>query len=147
MNRLTNYCGKWIKHCGWYPDKKLRLWDSRKGRWTGTNPHGRYELITPGANIGYLDGDILHYSYYDISSHIKKVNFFTDVAAKSYLIKGKKSSFFKILFSPLGRFFRCYLIKRGFLDGYYGFTISVISSYAAFLKYAKLKQLQEKYYM
>jgi glycosyltransferase involved in cell wall biosynthesis len=44
MNRLTNYCGRWIRHGGWYPDRKLRLWDRRKGRWTGVNPHDRFEL-------------------------------------------------------------------------------------------------------
>ena len=46
MNRLTNYCGKWVHHSGWYPDTKLRLWDSRKGQWAGVNPHDKYELTT-----------------------------------------------------------------------------------------------------
>ena len=60
MNRLTNYCGHWVKHCGWYPDKKLRLWDSRKGHWTGINPHDKYELFEGDKNTGQLKGDILH---------------------------------------------------------------------------------------
>lgn len=143
MNRLTNYCGKWIKHCGWYPDKKLRLWDSRKGHWTGTNPHDRYELIDPNASIGHLKGDIIHYSCDTISDHVKQVNYFTDIAAKAYLTKGKRSNLAKMLLSALARFIRCYFIRLGFLDGYYGFVISVISSCAALLKYAKLKELQE----
>lgn len=142
FNRLTNYCGKWIKHCGWYPDKKLRLWDSRKGMWKGINPHDRYELTT--SSIKHINEDILHYSYYSISDHIKQVNYFTDIAARAALDEGKKSSLFKILMSPVVKFLRDYFFKRGFLDGYYGLVISVISSHATFLKYAKIKQLQQK---
>lgn len=141
FNRLTNYCGKWIKHCGWYPDKKLRLWDSRKGSWQGTNPHDRYELDSH--NIQHINQDVLHYSYYTISDHIKQVNYFTDIAAKAAVKEGKTSSVFKILFNPCLKFFRDYIFKMGILDGYYGFVISMISSHATFLKYAKIKQLQQ----
>ena len=66
FNRLTNYCGKWIEHCGWYPDKKLRLWDSRLGEWTGINPHDRYEMKDE-AKLQFINGDLLHYSYYTSS--------------------------------------------------------------------------------
>jgi glycosyltransferase involved in cell wall biosynthesis len=142
MNRLTNYCGKWVKHCGWYPDTKLRLWDSRKGSWTGINPHDRYEMQS-GAKIEKLKGDLLHYSYYSISDHIKQVNYFTDIAAKAYVVKGGRSNGFKIVFSPLVKFFRDYFFKLGVLDGYYGFVICMISSHATFLKYVKIKQLQQ----
>ena len=76
MNRLTNYCGQWIKHCGWYPDSKLRLWDSRKGAWGGVNPHDRYEMKDANANVKHLEGDILHFSYYSIEGHIKQSNYF-----------------------------------------------------------------------
>jgi glycosyltransferase involved in cell wall biosynthesis len=142
FNRLTNYCGKWIKHCGWYPDVKLRLWDSRKGAWKGTNPHDRYELDSQ--HIKHINGDILHYSYYSISDHIKQVNYFTDIAAKAAFAEGKRSSLFKITINPIIKFLRDYFFKLGFLDGYYGFIISIISSHATFLKYAKLKQLSSK---
>ncbi len=141
FNRLTNYCGKWIKHCGWYPDIKLRLWDSRKGSWTGINPHDKYELT--GNSVKHINEDILHYSYYSISDHIKQVNYFTDIAAEAAVKKGKKSSVFKIIVSPVVKFFRDYFFKLGFLDGYYGFVISMISSHATFLKYVKIKQLQK----
>ena len=140
MNRLTNYCGKWIRHTGWYPDKKLRLWDSKKGEWTGVNPHDRFEMIK-GSNINHLKGNILHYSYYSISDHIKQVDFFTEIAAKASFEQGKRSSLFKIIFSPIFKFIRDYIFKLGFLDGYYGFIISAISSHATFIKYVKLKQL------
>lgn len=143
MNRLTNYCGRWIKHCGWYPDKKLRLWDSSKGKWQGINPHDEYKLQN-GSKIKHLRGDILHYSYNSISDHIKQVNYFTDILSKSSLKQGKNTNLFKIIFSPIFKFFRDYIFKLGFLDGYYGFLICVISAHATFLKYAKMKQFQNK---
>jgi glycosyltransferase involved in cell wall biosynthesis len=143
MNRLTNYCGKWIKHSGWYPDTKLRLWDSRKGRWTGINPHDKYEMDS-NATITKLKGNILHYSYYTIHDHIKQVNYFTEIAANAYYQKGKKSSLPKILLSPVIKFIRDYFLKLGILDGYYGLIICIISSHATFIKYVKLKQLWDK---
>ena len=143
MNRLTNYCGQWIRHCGWYPDTKLRLWDSRKGKWQGINPHDEY-VMEKGSSIKPLKGDILHYSYNSIRDHITQVNYFTDILSKASLQKGKKSNLFKILFSPLFKFYRDYIFKLGFLDGYYGFVICMISSHATFLKYVKMKQFQNK---
>lgn len=143
MNRLTNYCGKWIRHCGWYPDTKFRLWDTRKGKWTGVNPHDRYELET-GSSAGKLEGNILHYSYYTISDHIKQVDYFTSIASKAHFEKGTRSNLFKILFSPVIKFLRDYFFKLGILDGYYGFVICVISAHATFIKYIKLKQLQDQ---
>jgi glycosyltransferase involved in cell wall biosynthesis len=75
MNRLTNYCGTWIKHCGWYPDTKLRMFDKRKGKWGGTNPHDKFEMYQ-GSKTGKLKGDILHYSYYTIDDHYKQIEYF-----------------------------------------------------------------------
>lgn len=142
MNRLTNYCGKWIKHGGWYPDKKLRLWDSTKGKWGGVNPHDKYEMIE-SAKIKHLKGDLLHYSYYSLEDHIKQVNKFTEIAANMLLNSNKKPNHFKIFFGPLIKFLRDYVFHLGFLDGYYGFVIARISAHANFLKYAKHKQLYE----
>jgi len=140
MNRLTNYCGKWIKHGGWYPDKKLRLWDSRKGTWTGINPHDKYEL-KEGSSQGHLKGDILHYSYYSIEEHYKQVDYFTTISAKAYAQKGKKSNWFLRWISPVIKFLRDYIFKLGFLDGYYGYVVCRISAYATYLKYKKLSEL------
>ncbi len=140
MNRLTNYCGKWIRHGGWYPDVKLRLWDSRKGSWGGVNPHDRYEMDRD-AKIAHIHGDLLHYSYYTFEDHIKQVNKFTDIAANMLMKAGKSPSHFKIFFGPKFKFFRDYILKLGFLDGYYGYTIAKISAHANFLKYAKHKQM------
>lgn len=141
MNRLTNYCGKWIRHCGWYPDRKMRLWDSRKGQWEGINPHDEY-VMPSGAKKMHLKGDLLHYSYNSISDHIQQVNYFTDILSKATLQKGKRSNVLKILYKPTFKFFRDYILKLGILDGYYGLIICLISSHATFLKYAKMRQFQ-----
>ncbi len=142
MNRFTNYCGKWIKHCGWYPDKKLRLFDKTKGKWTGLKIHEKVEL-TPKATTFFLKGDILHYSYYTIASHIAQINKFSDIAALSRFEKGKKTNLFKIFFSPVCKFIITYFIRLGFLDGFYGFVISVNSAHSTFLKLVKLRNLNK----
>lgn len=140
MNRLTNYCGTWIRHGGWYPDVKLRLWDGRKGQWGGTNPHDRYEM-QPGARIEHLRGDLLHYSYRSISDHIKQVDYFTTIAAKAMYQQRRRAGLLKLLLSPGVKFIGDYIFRLGFLDGHHGLVIARVSAHATFLKYAKLRQL------
>lgn len=142
MNRLTNYCGKWIHHCGWYPDTKLRLWDSTKGEWGGINPHDKYEM-QKGATTAHLKGDLLHYSYYTLTDHINQVNKFTDISAAALHKIGRKAGLCRVLISPVIKFIKDFILKLGFLDGYKGFVICRISAHAAFLKYAKLRQLNK----
>jgi glycosyltransferase involved in cell wall biosynthesis len=141
MNRLTNYCGHWVKHCGWYPDTKLRLWDSRKGSWTGINPHDKYELFNGDERTGHLKGDILHYSYYSLEDHYRQVEYFTNIASKAYVEKGKKAPLYKLVVNPVAKFIDHYLLHLGFLDGSAGFRISKISAYATWLKYKKIRQI------
>lgn len=141
INRLTNYCGHWVKHCGWYPDAKLRLWDSRKGQWTGINPHDKYELFEGDNHTDRLKGDILHYSYYTLSDHYKQVEYFTNIASKAYFEKGKKASVFNLVVNPIAKFVNHYILNLGFLDGKAGFLISKISAYATYLKYKKIRSL------
>lgn len=140
MNRLTNYCGKWIYHCGWYPDKKLRLWDSSKGQWGGDNPHDKYELFDSSSTTKHLEGNILHYSYYTLEDHYKQVTYFTDILSNAQFKKGKKASLIILIFSPVVKFVRDYFFKLGFLDGKEGFTICRISAYATYTKYKKLRR-------
>jgi glycosyltransferase involved in cell wall biosynthesis len=141
VNRLTNYCGHWVKYCGWYPDRKLRLWDSRKGKWTGINPHDKYELTDGDKNTELLSGDLLHYSYNTLSDHYKQVEYFTTIASKAYFENNKKAPFYKLFINPIFKFINHYLIRLGFLDGKSGFLISKISAYATYLKYKKLRDL------
>ncbi|NJL75725.1 MAG: glycosyltransferase family 2 protein [Saprospiraceae bacterium] len=140
MNRLNNYCGQWIRHSGWYPDKKIRLFDRRKAQWGDTNPHERV-LLQAGATLGHLSGDLLHYSYASISEHVQKMNYYTDLMAKAAFEAGKKASIFKIIWSPWFNFLKKYILKLGFLDGYYGFVVCVMAGYYNFLKYVKLRAL------
>jgi glycosyltransferase involved in cell wall biosynthesis len=144
MNRLTNYCGHWVKHCNWYPDTKLRLWDSRKGSWTGINPHDKYELHEGDGNTKHIKGDILHYSFNSVADHYKQVEYFTDISSKAYFDKGKKAPLYKLIVNPVAKFIDHYLLHVGFLDGKAGFSISKISAYATYLKYKKLRDLYQK---
>ena len=143
MNRLNNYCGQWIRHCGWYPDRKIRIFVKGKGKWGGQNPHDKFLPDHPG-DTGHLAGDLLHYSYYTIAEHIAQVNKFSGIGAKSAYDNGRRSNLLKIIFKPPFKFFRDYILLLGFLDGYYGFVISRISAHATFLKYVKLRELSKK---
>jgi glycosyltransferase involved in cell wall biosynthesis len=144
MNRLTNYCGHWVKHCNWYPDTKMRLWDSRKGAWTGINPHDKYELFAGDKNTKHLKGDILHYSYYTLQDHYKQVEYFTNIASNAFVESGKKAPFYKLIANPIAKFIDHYLLHLGFLDGKAGYLISKISAYATYLKYKKIRTLQKQ---
>ncbi len=141
FNRMTNYCGKWIKHGLWYPDVKLRLWDKTKGSWGGKNPHDTY-ILNSNSTQKHLKGDLLHYSYYTIEEHRLQADKFAKIAAQAYHEAGKKSSFFKIIFSPISRFISSYILNRGFLDGKAGVNIAVISYKETKQKYKLLKELQ-----
>ena len=144
MPRLNNYCGKWIRHCGWYPDRKIRLWDKRIGTWGGTNPHD-HVVLNESAHQTKLLSNILHYTFSDITEHVEQSNKFSDIAALELFRSERKIAVkFKMLLDPLYTFFRMYFIKLGMLDGFYGLIISVVSSYEKFLKYAKLKKLQSE---
>lgn len=138
-NRKTNFCGKWIRYGGWYPDKQLRLWDKRKADWNQNKIHEKVELFSD-SEIGQLKGDLLHYSYYTISEYIHQINKYSELKAESLKAKGKKANFYTLLLKPFITFFINYFLKRGFLDGYYGFVTSISSGYATFITYVKLKQ-------
>lgn len=142
MNRLSNYCGKWIKHCGWYPDTKIRLYDSRRGNWGGLNPHDRFEM-QPGSTTEFLKGDLLHYTYYTIAEHVAQSNKFSTIAAKALIEKGKPLFFAQLFIKPIAKFIRNYILRLGFLDGYYGFIICQGTAHETFLKYSKAWNLKK----
>lgn len=144
MNRLTNYCGHWVRHCGWYPDTKLRLLDSTKGHWTGINPHDKYELFDGNKNTEHLKGDILHYSFNSVKDHYEQVAYFTNISSKAYFEKKKKAPAYKLIVNPIATFFGHYFLNLGFRDGKAGYLISRISAYATYLKYKKLRALYNK---
>ena len=140
MNRLTNYCGHWVRHCGWYPDTKLRLVRNGAAQWTGINPHDRLEL-KENRKTGHLAGDILHYSYYTREDHLKQIEYFSSIAARELHKHGMKSSAVLISIKVMAQFVKSFFIRLGFLDGMTGFTISRLSAFATYRKYTKLKLL------
>jgi glycosyltransferase involved in cell wall biosynthesis len=140
MNRLTNYCGKWVKYCGWYPDTKVRLVKKNKAHWTGTNPHDKLELKDK-SQVGSLQGDLLHYSYYSKEDHLKQIEYFGSISANELFLKGKKISLFLLYLKVVNQFFKSYLVKLGFLDGKTGWHISSRSAYATLRKYQILRKM------
>ena len=144
INRSTNYCGKWIRHCGWYPDRKIRMWDRRKGRWGGVNPHD-HVVMDEKSRLQHLSGDLLHFSYPTIRNHISQINSFSEIAARAAFERGRRSNLaLDICLNPFFTFFKKYLLKLGILDGYEGFVISISTAYGKFLKYVKLREIERQ---
>ncbi len=142
MNRLTNYCGEWVRHGGWYPDTKLRLYHRQYGKWTGINPHDRF-LLNENLSPVHISGDILHYSYNSISDHLHQIDRFSKIGAQALFDKGKRSGVLKLIYKPLARFIRNYILRMGFMDGVTGLVIGINSAHAVFLKYLRLYYLQK----
>ncbi|HQV00952.1 MAG: glycosyltransferase family 2 protein [Bacteroidia bacterium] len=138
FNRLTNYCGKWIKHCGWYPDVKIRVYDKTKATYEGII-HEHLNWLPD--HVQKLKGNLLHYSYYTVFEHIQQANKFTNLTAKAAYDRGDKSNMIYVVFAPLLKFIKSYFLQLGFLDGYYGFLVCIISAHATFYKYVKLHLL------
>jgi glycosyltransferase involved in cell wall biosynthesis len=143
MNRLSSFCGQWIKHGSWYPDRKIRLINRNKGKWGGVNPHDKI-VMKEGATMKQLKGDMLHYTYESIDQIMEQTNKFTTIQSKAMYERGKRANVIKLVVNPLVAFISGYIIKRGFLDGYNGFIIARYSSHATLAKYAKLLHLQRK---
>ncbi len=143
FNRLTNYCGHWVKHCGWYPDTKTRLVMKDRAHWTGVNPHDRLELIQPG-KVQTLNGDLLHYSYYTKEDHFKQIDYFGKIAANELFQQGKNCSIFMLYLKVCNQFVKSFWIKLGILDGKTGLLISIRSAYATYVKYQTLRSLNAK---
>ena len=137
MNRCTNYCGQFIRHGSWYPDRKIRLFDRRIAQWGGINPHDKI-VVQENTNVEQLQGDILHYSYYTIAEHVAQNNKFSTISAESLFAQGKKTSLLKIIVNPVWAFLQSYFMRAGFLDGLFGFIIAIQISHLTFLKHVKL---------
>lgn len=139
FNFLTNYGGRWIRHSGWYPNPKMRFWNKQRGHMKGDKVHEGW-VLDEGATTGFLQGDILHHSFPTISSHLKKVEQYSEIGARFDVARGKKVSLLKLWFAPGWTFISIFLFRAGFLDGYYGWVIAKISAFAAFAKYLKIRQ-------
>lgn len=139
--RLVYYLGRWIRHCGWFPDYTLRLFRKEKGYFSDVLVH---ESFVMDGEKEKLKNVIFHYPYSSISHHIDKMNGYTSLSAEQMLAKGKKGSVLSAFFHAFSRFIKMFVLKCGFLDGSQGFVISVLGSYYVFLKYIKLYEIQTR---
>ncbi|MFT5183798.1 MAG: glycosyltransferase involved in cell wall biosynthesis [Flavobacteriales bacterium] len=140
MNRLTNYCGKWVRYCGWYPDNKVRLFDKIICQWGGVNPHDKV-IVPEGVDVHFLNGDLLHYSYYTRDDHYRQIEYFSKIASTELYNRGKNVSLILVIGKVVAQFFKSFFLKLGFLDGMTGWTISRLSAYATYRKYSNLRKL------
>lgn len=141
--RLTNYCGTWVSHGGWYPDAKVRLFPKERGRWEGEHVHEELKL-DPSLDVHELPGDLLHYSYPTVASHEERIERYSDLHARKLLAAGKRPGLIKRFLSPLVKFIQGYILRLGFLDGKAGYSIARLSARAVRLKYEKLQRLREQ---
>jgi glycosyltransferase involved in cell wall biosynthesis len=140
--RLVHYLDKWIRHCGWYPDYTLRLFNKKKGIFSDVLVHENFIL---SGTKGKISSPLFHYPYRDISHHLEKMNSYTELAARQMNDRGKKVMLISVLTHSLFKFFRMYILKMGFLDGRQGFAVSALGSVYVFLKYLKLWEMNKKH--
>lgn len=139
MPRMAQYLGRWILHSGWYPDRKVRLYNRHKARWVGEFVH---ESVTVDGRIGHLEGNLLHYTCQSLSEHLKTMDRYTTLAAEQIVAMGEDVTWGKLLFNPPWTFFRSFVLKRGFLDGPEGLAIANMAALYNFLKYAKARYMK-----
>ena len=141
MSRLTNFCGHWIHHCGWYPDTKVRLWQRGTARWEG-DVHEQLIFNQPVETV-HLKGDLLHYSYYTLDELTTRQTHYYQLAAQEAYAKGRHCGPLALRLRPAWRFVRDYLLRGGFLDGKAGYTVCRMNAHYTFMKYATLRELNE----
>ncbi len=138
--RLSNFLGKWIRYGGWYPDYVLRLFRKDKAKFDQSLVHEK--LVLEG-KTGRLKNELLHYTDPTISHYLLKMNKYTTLGAKMLLDEGKRATFFDMLIRPPALFLKMFIVKFGFLDGWYGYLLAILSSFHVLLKYAKLWNLNK----
>ncbi len=139
--RLSQYCGREMKHGGWWPDHVLRLFQRPHGQFTDDVVH---ERIIVNGTINNLKHHLKHDAFVDTSEVLHKINQYSSLGAEKLLSKGKKTSFPLILIKTFWTFFRTYILKTAFLDGRQGFMLSVSNAEGTYYKYLKLLDLQSK---
>jgi glycosyltransferase involved in cell wall biosynthesis len=139
--RQVYYLGRWIRYGEWYPDVKLRLFKKAFGRTEGQEPHDKVVVTGP---VKRLRNPIYHYTYDDIRDHLETLNRFSTITAHQKYVEETMFLWVDLLFRCFFRFFKGYLLRRGFLDGAHGFVIAAVSSFGVFLKYAKLWELVQR---
>lgn len=138
MPRLAQYLGRWILHSGWYPDRKVRLFDRRKAKWVGEFVH---ESVTVEGQVGHLRSNLLHFTCNSLSEHLRSMDGYTTLAAQEIASQEKSIGIGRLLIEPPWTFIRTYFLKCGFLDGVEGLSIAYMAALYNFVKYAKARDM------
>jgi glycosyltransferase involved in cell wall biosynthesis len=138
--RRAHYLGRWIKHSGWYPDFKLRLYDRRRCSWQGAFVH---ESVVVNGPVETLPGEILHYTCDSLEEHRQRIEFYTDLAAKEMLDRNERVNALRRSLAPPWIFLNTYLLRLGILDGSQGYLIAKMAARYVQRKYEKLEELQK----
>lgn len=137
--RVTFHLGRWVRTTDFYPDYQTRLYDRRSARWRGRHVH---ESVSGDGPPGQLTAELKHYSYRNLQEHLDRINHYTTLAARQMHESGRRAGALDLVVHPVAAFLRNYLLRRGILDGTAGLTLSLVNSYAVFLRFAKLWEMQ-----
>ena len=136
--RQNYFCGRWIRHLGWYPDYTLRLFRRGRGRFRDREVHE--EVVVDGP-VGDLPTPLTHYSYRSVSEYVTRMDRYARLAAQEMAKAGRRPFPGELFFRPFFSFFHLFFIRRGFLEGTPGYTLAVLMSMYKFLKYYYLREL------
>jgi glycosyltransferase involved in cell wall biosynthesis len=136
--RVAFYLGRWIRGTDWWPDPQVRLFDRRRARWEGELVH---ESVRVRGSLGRLRSAMAHYPYRDMSDHLRKIDRYTTLWAQQKHAAGRRARLIDLLVAPNWAFFRNYVLKRGFLLGRAGLTVSALNAFYTYAKHAKLDEL------
>ena len=136
--RLAKYMGRWILHGGWYPDRKVRLYNRHRAKWVGDFVH---ESVKVDGRVGHLESNLLHFTCDSLSEHLKTLDRYTTLAAEELVARKTKIGLSNLILDPAWTFLRSYVLQRGFLDGLEGLTIAHMAAIYTFLKYAKARNM------
>ena len=141
LPRLSSYCGRFMRHSGWWPDPVLRLFKREAGSFTPARVHER--VVVDGAVLA-LEQTMLHHSFRSLDQVLNKVNHYSHEGALALQAQGRRASLSSAIGHGLWSFIRTYFLKRGFLDGREGFILAVSNAEGTYYRYLKLMYLQDK---
>ena len=141
MPRLAQYLGRWIRHSGWYPDRKVRLYRRDRAEWVGKYVH---ESVHVNGSVGHLRENLLHFTCGSLSEHLKSLDRYTTLAAEEMVAGRREVGTLSLVLNPPWTFLRSFLWQRGFLDGREGLTIAYMAALYTFLKYAKARTMSHQ---
>ena len=134
--RMAQYLGRWILHSGWYPDRKVRLFDRRKAKWVGEFVH---ESVSVQGTVGHLHSNLLHFTCNSLSEHLRTMDRYTTLAAQEIAGRQDTVPLSRLLLDPPSTFLQTYFLKLGFLDGAEGLAIAYMAAFYNFTKYFKAR--------